>query len=109
MRPLFYRLDQNHIPVPVESALEMQWVRVAYTKLLGVWVSTVFLALDHCWDSGHPVLFETMIFGGLLDQEQYRYHTWEEAVVGHRRAVRQAFWAPVTSVVQRVRSAWRGK
>lgn len=35
-------------------------------------VSTVFLGIDHSFGDGPPVLWETMIFGGPLDQEQDR-------------------------------------
>lgn len=35
-------------------------------------VSTVFLGLDHAFGGGLPVLWETMVFGGRLDQEQER-------------------------------------
>lgn len=48
-----------------------------------VMVSTVFLALDHGWGEGPPLLFETRVFGGPLDGETYRYSTWEEAEGGH--------------------------
>lgn len=52
--------------------------------LPGVRVSTVFLGLDHRFGSdGPPLIFETMVFGGELDQEQERYSTWEEAERGH--------------------------
>lgn len=47
-------------------------------------ISTVFLGLDHAWGEGTPVLFETMIFGGERDQETRRYHTWDEAKIGHQ-------------------------
>jgi hypothetical protein len=47
-------------------------------------VSTVFLGLDHSFSAqSQPVLFETMIFGGVRDEEQLRYRTWDEAVEGH--------------------------
>lgn len=46
-------------------------------------VSTVFLAFDHGWEPGKPVLFETMVFGGEDDGYIRRYHTWEEAERGH--------------------------
>ncbi len=36
---------------------------------------------------GPPLLFETMIFGGEHDQEQWRYSTWEEAEAGHMKAL----------------------
>ena len=46
-------------------------------------VSTVFLGLDHAFDGGTPLLFETMIFGGEHDEYQERYATWDEAEAGH--------------------------
>ena len=56
-------------------------------------VSTVFLGLDHQWFDGPPLLFETMIFGGPLDQEMDRYSTWEEAEAGHKAMVEKAIAA----------------
>jgi len=56
-------------------------------------VSTVFLGLDHrFWGKGPPVVFETMIFGGPddIDQSQWRYTSYDDAVTGHKAAVRQA-------------------
>jgi hypothetical protein len=53
-------------------------------------VSTVFLGLDHNHGRGEPLLFETMIFGGPLAGEQWRYATWDQAEQGHRKAVVQA-------------------
>ncbi len=50
-------------------------------------ISTVFLAFNHNFDEGPPLLFKTMIFGGKYDQEQWRYTTWEEAEKGHQLAV----------------------
>ncbi len=50
-------------------------------------ISTVFLGLDHRFGEGEPQLFETMIFGGEFDQEQWRYSTWEEAEKGHQKAI----------------------
>ena len=52
----------------------------------GVSVSTVFLGMDHSFNGGTPVLFETMIFGGEYDQYQERYCTWDEAEKGHQIA-----------------------
>jgi hypothetical protein len=48
------------------------------------------MGLDHQWRDGDPLLFETMIFGGPLDQEQERYSTWEKAERGHAEAVTRA-------------------
>lgn len=55
--------------------------------IVKVLVSTVFLGLDHNWNDGKPILFETMIFGGKHDQEQRRYCTYEEAEQGHEDIV----------------------
>lgn len=52
-------------------------------------VSTVFLGLDHSFDSGNPLLFETLVFGGNFDGEMDRYSTWEQAEVGHAEMVKK--------------------
>jgi len=51
-----------------------------------VFVSTVFLSLDHNYREGEPILFETMIFGGEHDQYQERCCTYDEAVKMHETA-----------------------
>lgn len=52
-----------------------------------VCVSTVFnglpLASELLTQPAHPLLFETRVFGGLLDGEVRRYASWNEAVAGH--------------------------
>ena len=54
-------------------------------------VSTVFIGLDHRFDgNGPPLLFETMIMGGPLDDYTWRYSSWDDAEAGHRGAVRKA-------------------
>ena len=50
-------------------------------------VSTVFLGIDHCMTGGPPVLFETMIFGGVHADYQERYTTYADALEGHARAL----------------------
>ena len=66
--------------------------RVAECFYGEVRVSTVFLGIDHNYnpDKG-PMLFETMIFGGALDQWQWRYSTWEEAEVTHKAICKKYF------------------
>jgi hypothetical protein len=61
--------------------------RVAKTTVGEVDISTVFLTVDHAWGGGPPILFETMVFGGPLNEYQWRYSTWDEAVAGHERIV----------------------
>jgi hypothetical protein len=46
--------------------------RVAFDKVGNSEISTVFLGLDHSFGRGAPLLFETMVFGGELDQEMKR-------------------------------------
>jgi hypothetical protein len=51
-------------------------------------VSTVFLGLDHnFFGEGPPVLWETMIFGGVFDSYQRRYRSKLDALAGHLRAL----------------------
>ena len=88
-----YILDDNGNPVRCDDLI--QWAawyekadrRVAKTKVGDVEVSTVFLALNHCWGGGEPLLFETMIFGGEHDEFCDRYTTREAAIVGHENVV----------------------
>jgi hypothetical protein len=50
----------------------------------GVEVSTVFLCHDHNFtNKGPPIVFETLVFGGRLDDSMNRYATWDEAERGH--------------------------
>lgn len=62
--------------------------RVAETVIGGTSISTEFLGLNHRFiGSGPPLLFETMIFGGRLDNFQDRCSTWDEAEAMHAEAV----------------------
>lgn len=102
----FYILNDAHEPVPVADVLEWaRWLEgegdrrhVRNTSLAGntVWVSTIFLGVDHNHGrffglgDARPILFETMIFGGVHNDDQWRYATWDEAVAGHDKAVELA-------------------
>lgn len=98
-----YRLDGNGIPVEEPDTIEWaRWmdankdaIRVRETKLMsGVWISTVFLGTDQSWKGGPPILWETMIFGGPLDEVQERCSgAWADAVRQHVRAVEDAIAA----------------
>lgn len=84
-----------------------------------VWVSTVFLGMDHSWEeNGPPILWETMIFGGILDLYQERYSSYIAAVRGHNEAVRKAklgtkwygwLWYRSDQRLERLYWWWRGK
>ena len=85
---------EGHKVVPCENLMEWaKWYEtanrhVAKTQISeDVTVSTVFLALNHSFSDGEPVLFETMVFGGEYDEEIERYSTWEQAEKGHQKWV----------------------
>src|SRR3954469_8347570 len=67
--------------------------RVAEAHVGPLWVSTVWLGLDHGFGGGPPVIFETMVFkveGAETDWDEEvceRYCTEEEALAGHQRIV----------------------
>lgn len=99
---LYYTLDENHNPVPTEDILvwgrfREKHKRVALDHLSDCWLSTVFLGIDHSFgDHGPPILFETMAFKGKYDGHgigdeimQERYATWDEAVAGHTRILKE--------------------
>jgi hypothetical protein len=97
----WYILDNNHKPVISTAVESSKWMednpnrkRVAYDELTDlngddVRISTVFLGLDHGWgDSIRPTLWETMIFGGVNDQNyQERYTSYQDALEGHQKAI----------------------
>lgn len=88
-----YYILKGKTPIPVNdllewaSTFEKQNCRIALDEINDIKISTVFLGLDHQFGKGKPLLFETMVFGGELDGEQDRYHTWEEAERGHKDMV----------------------
>ena len=55
-----------------------------------VWISTMFLGLDHQWGEGPPLLYETMVFGG-PDHDDYleRETSRSDAAWTHEIAVQQ--------------------
>lgn len=89
-----YYVLRGKEPVPTDSVIE--WGQffesdnrmVARAEVGDITISTVFLGIDHRFmDDGPPLLFETMIFGGVHNEYQERYSTWEEAEAGHARAM----------------------
>jgi hypothetical protein len=81
---------ENGVPRPVELLEWARWFETAdriveKTEISPeVDVSTVFLGVDHNFSGrGRAILFETMVFGGPMDQEQRRYATMGEAKRGH--------------------------
>jgi len=65
-------------------------------------ISTVFLGIDHSFaeNSSNPILWETMVFGGKLDQEQDRCGgSREQAEAMHARMVQRVKEAKETPKV----------
>lgn len=87
-----YILDANGTPVLEPDLFAWgKWMQtadrcIAFTQVTPeIRVSTVFLGLDHSWN-GPPEIYETMIFGGPHNEDQWRYSTREEAIAGHQSA-----------------------
>jgi hypothetical protein len=98
---MHYVLDDEHrlVEEPDSSAWNAWYENdanriVDWTQITSeVTVSTIFLGFNLNFSlSRHrkPALFETMIFGGALDHDRWRYATWDEAQAGHKAAVRKA-------------------
>jgi hypothetical protein len=87
---MWYALDEHGEPVKANGAEVFgDPRRIIAQDEFGdsIRVSTVFLGLDHGFGDGPPVLWETMIFGGNHDQEQWRYSSRGDAVTGHAAAI----------------------
>jgi len=92
--PRHYILS-GRLPLAVDLMTWAMWFQTADRKIgddrIGkVRISTVFLGLDHNFRGDEPVLFETMIFGGPLNGEMWRYCTYDQAERGHTEAVAAA-------------------
>lgn len=87
----FYKLNNDHSISECslfEAALPKKMMRTMFvhgSKI--VTVSTVFLGVGFGFGTYPPKLFETMIFGGKLDDYQRRCSTWEDSLLEHERAV----------------------
>lgn len=76
--------------------------RVALTRVGPSEVSTVWIGLDMGFGRrpGGPVIFETMVFGGPMDGECWRYQTEDEAHIAH-----EVIAAEVEASIRRLRIA----
>lgn len=88
-----YILREQQIVSEPDQLRWAQWFEsadrvVAKTTIEGFEISTVFLGIDHNWNGGPPILFETMVFSdygeiSLTQPTTRRYYTWDEAIRGH--------------------------
>ncbi len=84
----------GHDPVPEPDLHKWaEWFEeaerhVAFNEIGCTTISTVFLGLDHSFGNGSPILFETLVFGGVFNGYMERYASWDEAVAGHERVLK---------------------
>jgi hypothetical protein len=86
----YYNFDGEPITMYEWAELWHGDRHVAVTKLGDAEVSTVWLGLDHRFiGDGPPLIYESMVFGGILDGERDRYPNWNAALAGHDQLVAQ--------------------
>lgn len=98
-----YILDENRKVIEADLMTWARWFqdskekrRVALFEQGGIRVSTVFLGLDHNYDDGPPILWESMIFGGPNSEDQDRCSgTWDDALEMHKQMIERAM-SPAT-------------
>lgn len=56
-------------------------------KEADIWVDTVFIGMDMSFGSGKPLWFETLIDYAGDSDDMFRYHTYDESVIGHVKCV----------------------
>jgi hypothetical protein len=79
---------------------------VAYYEAPEWNVSTIFLGIDHAlYDDILPILFETMVFGGPLDHQQFRTSNYEQAEAMHRDTVKMCIDAIANEMLDSGREA----
>lgn len=87
---MYYDKDTNPITREEWVALfehREEYSRVAAEDVGEYWVSTVWLGLNHAWDGGPPLIFETMWFRDGESVDLRRYTTLEQAKAGHKAVV----------------------
>lgn len=94
----FYILADQHRPISEPDLMEWaKWMAeheaehtLALTEIGDVRISTIFLGVA-CWPTelhpDSPILWETMVFGGLHDRDVVRYASHDEAIAGHAAVV----------------------
>ena len=90
----FYLLDGDKKPynVTLEESYKLYdnpEMKITKQEYIGdILVSTVFLGIDHSFGKSEiPVLWETMVFGGLYNEFTQRYTSHEEALKGHSEII----------------------
>jgi hypothetical protein len=91
----YYKL-QGQSPIIAESFLDWcLWMGSADTRVMvndiyNVNISTVFVRINlDPQQSGEPMIFETLVSGGVLDRKRNHWSTWEQAMQGHLKICAQ--------------------
>lgn len=90
----YYTMDENRETHPATHEEWAAWYptsqRIVALEVVGESrVSTIFLSIDHSYDGGPPLLFETLVFDGPLDGEMERCGTMDAALQQHAAMVRR--------------------
>lgn len=98
-----YILDENDCPCLATFEKYHEWRRslpeeiqtgvgftLDSTERDGIRVSTVYLGMDHGFDNGPPVLWETMVFG-MDDEIMRRYTSRQQAEEGYKEICNEVF------------------
>jgi hypothetical protein len=110
-RPLYYDKEGNPIWDTLEWAtlFENREYRIVKQETLwwGVFLSTIWLGLDHAWGGEKPLIFESMLFfGRASDLDCRRYSTLGEAVHGH--TLLKGYWSnPLNIACLFAKLAWQ--
>jgi hypothetical protein len=91
----YYKLE-GHTPVVAESFIDWcLWMvsadtRVMVNEIREVMVSTRFIGINlDPQQSGEPMIFETLVMGGVLNGKRNHWSTWDMAVQGHLKICAQ--------------------
>jgi hypothetical protein len=90
---LKYYILEGKTPVAVESFKDWNlWMAsvsfgdttVMYNEFNDCLISTKFVGIDLALSVGpKPMVFETLVIGGVMDGKKNFYPTWDEAIQGH--------------------------
>lgn len=89
-QPIYFDVDGQPISAVryVELSCDADYQRVGHDNVGRVEISTIWRGLDHGFGlGGPPLIFETIIVGGAMNGEQWRYATLEQARAGHEAVV----------------------
>lgn len=89
----YYILNDDNTIKVISNAVEWgKWFENAKNVIKatmfrnGTRISTAFLGINHSYDDGPPLLFETMTFNK-KGEDSFRYATYDEAISGHNERV----------------------